>query len=51
MTALTVWETDDCCPACGCLLRQRIQADGSVTEECECGWSATWKADSDGGEQ
>ena len=28
------WQTDDCCPACGCLLRQRIQADGSVTEEC-----------------
>ena len=32
MTDLTVWQTDDCCPSCGCLLRQRIQADGSVTE-------------------
>jgi hypothetical protein len=51
MTDLTVWQTDDCCPSCGCLLRQRIQADGSVTEQCSCGWSVTWQADRDGGEQ
>ena len=31
MTAGTVWQTDDCCPRCGRLLWQRIQADGSVT--------------------
>ena len=36
MTEATLWLTDDCCPACGELLRQRIQADGSVTEECGC---------------
>ena len=51
MIAGTVWQTDDCCPLCGCLLLQRIQADGSVTEECECGWSVTWQADPDGGRQ
>jgi hypothetical protein len=47
----TLWQTDGCCPSCACLLRQRIQADGSVTEECGCGWSVTWKADPAGGEQ
>ena len=46
-----MWLTDDYCPSCGCLLRQRIQADGSVTEECGCGWSVTWQATPDGGEQ
>ena len=50
MTVPTLWLTDDCCPACGGLLRQRIQVDGSVTEECQCGWSATWQADPDGGQ-
>jgi hypothetical protein len=48
MTGGTMWQTDDCCPLCGCLLLQRIQADGALTEECECGWSATWQADPDG---
>ena len=24
MTDADLWQTDDCCPACGCLLRQRI---------------------------
>jgi hypothetical protein len=51
MTGSTLWQTSDCCPACGCLLRQRIAADGSVTEECGCGWSVTWQAGPDGGEQ
>ena len=51
MTGPALWQTDDCCPACGCLLRQRTQADGPVTEECGCGWSVTWAADPDGGEQ
>ena len=51
MTEGTLWQTDDGCPSCGWLLRQRIHADGPVTEECECGWSVTWKADPGGGEQ
>jgi hypothetical protein len=51
MDGLTVWQTDDCCPSCGSLLRQRTQADGSVTEECGCGWQVTWHADLAGGEQ
>ena len=44
-------QIDDCCPACGDLVRQRIQADGSVTEECGCGWSVTWQASPAGDEQ
>jgi hypothetical protein len=44
MTAQTVWQTDDCCPGCGALLRERIGADGSVIQECGCGWSVTWQA-------
>ena len=51
MTGLTVWLTDDCCPACGELLRQRTQADGSITQDCGCGWEVTWRADPDGGDQ
>ena len=51
MADLTVWQTDDCCPVCGALLRQRTQADGSVTEECGCGWSVIWQASADGGDQ
>ena len=50
MTALTIWQTDDCCPSCGALLRERIAADGSITQECGCGWSVTWQADPDGGD-
>ena len=50
MTALTLRQTDDCCPACGALLRERIGADGSITQECGCGWSVTWQADPAGGE-
>jgi hypothetical protein len=50
MTALTVWQSDDRCPLCGGLLWQRTQADGSVTQECGCGWSVTWTADPDGDE-
>ena len=49
MADLTVWQTDDCCPSCGGLLRQRTQADGSVTDEC--GWEVTWYADPAGGDQ
>jgi hypothetical protein len=51
MADLTLWQTDDCCPSCGGLLRQRTQADGSIAEECGCGWSVTWQAGPDGGEQ
>jgi hypothetical protein len=50
MTEAMLWQTDDCCPSCGNMLRQRIQA-GSVTEECGCGWSVTWQADPGGGEK
>jgi hypothetical protein len=48
MTALTIWQTDDCCPWCGALLWQRILPDGSLTQECGCGWEVTWQADPDG---
>jgi hypothetical protein len=51
MTAPTIWQTDDCCPGCGALLRERIAADGSITQECSCGWSITWQASPDGGDQ
>ena len=51
MTEATLWLTDDCCPPCGSLLRQRIQADGSVTEECGCGWSVTWQGTPGGGDR
>jgi ribosomal protein L37AE/L43A len=47
----TLWQTDDCCPACGALLRQRIQAAGWVTEECGCGWQVTWQTAPDAGER
>jgi hypothetical protein len=50
MTALTVWLTDDCCPLCGALLRARTQANGSITNECGCGWQVTWQAGPDGGQ-
>jgi hypothetical protein len=48
MTGVTVWQSDDCCPRCGGLLSQRILLDGSLKEECGCGWSVTWQADPDG---
>jgi hypothetical protein len=51
MTEATLWQTDDCCPSCGNMLRHRIQADGSITEECGCGRQVTWQADPDGGER
>ena len=51
MTEAMLWQIDDCCPSCGCLLRQRVGPDGSVTEECSCGWSVTWQATPHGGEQ
>ena len=51
MTSLTVWQTGDCCPSCGNLLRQTIQPDGSITDECGCGWQTTWHADPAGGDQ
>jgi hypothetical protein len=50
MSAATVWQTDDCCPLCGGLLWARIQADGSLTQECGCGWYVTWAPGPDGGE-
>jgi hypothetical protein len=51
MTGLVGWQTDDCCPRCGTLLRQLTRADGSLIEECECGWSVIWQADPDGSGQ
>ena len=51
MTDLTVWQTDDCCPSCRGLLRQRTQADGAITQDCGCGWSVTWHGDRDGGDE
>ena len=51
MTAGTAWQTDDCCPLCGALLRERIGADGSLTQECGCGWEITWHTDPEGGDQ
>jgi hypothetical protein len=51
MNAATVWQTDDCCPWCGGLLWARIQADGSVTQECGCGWYVTWAPDPTGEER
>ena len=51
MTIVTTWQTDDCCPSCGALLRQRTQADGSITDECGCGWQVTWHAGPTGGNQ
>ena len=51
MSAPTLWQTDDCCPLCGGLLWARRQADGSLTQECDCGWYVTWAPDPDGGER
>jgi hypothetical protein len=51
MTAAVLWQTDDCCPLCGGLLRACTQADGSITHECGCGWSVTWQADPEGDPQ
>jgi len=51
MNAVTIWLTDDCCPACGALLRARVQADGSLAQECGCGWSVIWAPDPAWGER
>jgi hypothetical protein len=51
MTEATLWQTDDRCPSCGELLRQRTHADGSITQDCDCGWEVTWYADPGGGDQ
>jgi hypothetical protein len=48
VSTATVWQTDDCCPWCGGLLRAQTQAGGSLTQECGCGWYVTWAADPDG---
>ena len=50
MTALTIWQTDDCCPGCGAPLREWTAVDGSITQECGCGWHVTWQADPEGGQ-
>jgi hypothetical protein len=50
MNAPVLWQTDDCCPLCGSLLRQHTRADGSIIYECSCGWSVTWRADPEGGQ-
>jgi len=49
MNAPVLWQTDDCCLICGGLLRARTQVDGSITQECGCGWHMTWQADPEGG--
>jgi len=48
MNAGTLWQTDDCCPLCGGPLWQGTHADGSITQQCGCGWSVTWQADPEG---
>lgn len=48
MNAPVLWQTDDCCPLCGGLLRARTQVDGSIICECGCGWHVTWQADPEG---
>jgi hypothetical protein len=48
MNAWTLWQTDDRCPLGGGLLWQRVQAAGSITQECGCGWHVTWQVDPEG---
>jgi hypothetical protein len=46
MTALTTWQTDDQCPACGAYLIE-ISGPSSdrVIQQCRaCAWSVTWAA-------
>ena len=46
MTALTTWQTDDPCPACGAYLTE-ISGPSSdrVIQQCRgCAWSVTWAA-------
>jgi hypothetical protein len=46
MTALTTWQTDDPCPACGAHLTE-ISGPSSdrVIQQCRaCAWSVTWTA-------
>jgi len=46
MTALTTWQTDDRCPACGSYLIE-ISGPSSdrVIQQCRaCAWSFTWAA-------
>jgi hypothetical protein len=43
MTGPALWLTDDCCPACGCLLRQWTQAAASTTEDQK--WWITLRAE------
>ena len=48
MTALTTWQTDDRCPACGSYLIE-ISGPSSdrVIQQCRaCAWSVTWAAHS-----
>jgi hypothetical protein len=49
MNELTIWLTDDCCPVCGNLLRERTQPAGLTVQDCSlCGWSSTWDMTPDG---
>src|SRR5215510_2967642 len=46
MTALTTWQTDDPCPACGAhLIEISSPASDRVIQQCRaCAWSVTWAA-------
>jgi hypothetical protein len=46
MSGLTIWQTDDLCPACGARLTE-ISGPSStrVIQQCRaCAWSVTWAA-------
>ncbi|MGN6172309.1 MAG: hypothetical protein ACTHPS_05085 [Streptosporangiaceae bacterium] len=46
MTALTTWQSDDQCPACGAyLIEISGPSSGRVIQQCRaCAWSVTWAA-------
>ena len=46
MTALTTWQTDDPCPACGTHLTEISgPCSTQVIQQCRsCAWSVTWAA-------
>ena len=46
MTALTTWQTDDRCPACGApLIEISGPSSTRVIQQCRaCAWSVTWAA-------
>ena len=46
MSALTTWQTDDPCPACGArLIEISGRSSDRVIQQCRaCAWSVTWEA-------